>query len=266
MAIRARRKTSRQAKKTRAKPKRTGKAAGANRKSGRGRGAKPGRAKRTGTIAKRKSARRVKPGPKPKPDPKFAKAGHTGAIPDPVEKWVAGLGKSVPLNEPFIIDSAGVKKSLDKLGKCCGQTLYVAYHYDEATLKGCAGLDFQPFVRRAERAAEKTADKLVATCEGEGCQAESEVAHGSWGCRPVQDSRAPSSSASPRIRRLAPSPGAIVNEVADSRISIPIRAIGRRADAARIVRAMLCLCSACICTRARLCITMAGSASGSLSR
>ena len=186
MAIRARRKTSRQAKKTRAKPKRTGKAAGANRKSRPGQGAKPGRAKRTGMIAKRKAARRVKPGPKPKPDPKFAKAGHTGSIPDPVETWVAGLGKSVPLNEPFIIDSTGGKKSLDKLGKCCGETLYVAYHYEEATAKDCAGLDFQPFVRRAERAAEKTADKLVATCQGEGCQAESEVDYESWGCSPVK--------------------------------------------------------------------------------
>src|ERR1051325_10155739 len=110
MAIRARRKTSRQTNKTRAKSKRTGKAAGANRKRRPGKGAKPGRAKRAGAIAKRKAARRVKPGPKPKPDPKFAKAGHTGSIPDAVETWVAGLGKSVPLNEPFIIDSAGSRK------------------------------------------------------------------------------------------------------------------------------------------------------------
>jgi hypothetical protein len=186
MAIRARRKTSRQAKKTRAKSKRTGKAAGANRKRRPGKGAKPGRAKRAGAIAKRKAARRVKPGPKPKPDPKFAKAGHTGSIPDAVETWVAGLGKSVPLNEPFIIDSGGGRKSLDKLGKCCGKTLYVAYHYDEATAKDCAGLDLQPFVRRAERAAEKTADKLVEACEGEGCRAESEVDYESWGCSPVK--------------------------------------------------------------------------------
>jgi hypothetical protein len=173
--------------------KRTAKTRTKIRKSGKATSAKPKKRVRLGTgaaraaiePAKRGAKRRVTPGNKPKPakpDPKFAKAGHIGAIPDPVETWLEGLGASVPENKPFIINSDGGEVKIDAVGKYCGNTFYVAYNYKEATPKDCAGLNLQGFVARGEAKAQKTADDLIEKCEGDGCVGDGQVDYVAWNC------------------------------------------------------------------------------------
>jgi hypothetical protein len=120
--------------------------------------------------------------PKKKPNPAFLKPGKSGSSPAPVEEWVDGLGATVPYNKSFIIDPNGKERDLKKITKFCGETFYVVYNSEEATVKPCAGLNYQPFVARAEVAPQKTADQLIAKCEEDGCRGGSQVVYELWIC------------------------------------------------------------------------------------
>jgi hypothetical protein len=120
--------------------------------------------------------------PKKKPNPAFLKPGQSGSRPAPVVKWVEDLGATVPYNRSFIIDPRGKERDPKKITKFCGETFYVVYNAEEATAKPCAGLNFQPFVARAEAAPQKTADELIAKCEEDGCRGGSQVVYELWIC------------------------------------------------------------------------------------
>lgn len=119
------------------------------------------------------------------PNPEFLKSGQKGSIPDPVDKWVDGLGATVSTNEAFLIDEQGKKRDLEKVKKFCGQTFYVAYHFEEATAKACGGLNLEPFVDRAEKAANKTAKNVSEKCRSDGCRPRSKVVYEKWSCNGV---------------------------------------------------------------------------------
>lgn len=110
----------------------------------------------------------------------LSKPGTFGRIDEIVEKWLDGLGKSVPSDQIFVIDENSKPIDIAKVERPCPGTYFVCYQSTFVLDGGFDPPDYEAACTAAENNARPEADRVAQACDAAGCEAKIELDYESW--------------------------------------------------------------------------------------